>query len=555
MKTLILAAGSPDYRNMAMTHTGSQLMAVVKGRPIIAWVVGDFLKHAEGAATILTRQDDVDLIAFLSQLYDHNPRITVSPQPVTPEDSILQSTLHGLTDIDSHSRTPVRIILGDTLIKNVPYGSTDAICTSVTHDLSEKWCLTKPDESGRIITFNDKIKGLNTSEYHTVAGRYEFADGFSFKTAVLEAIAGNKKELSAALTQYAKTRPFTAVQVEPHNWIDFGHLEGLAKANLGLTEARSFNSIHINTPVPVLTKRSSNVKKLEQEAYWYNNLPKNLQTLAPRVLEFRQVEGGAELDMEYYGYPTLAEKFVYAHLSGTFWQMVMESLFTLIGHFTKVPYSLQPNVIDNIYAGKTFNRLTQLCEQNSFWKDLLSLPEINFNGRKLAGLPQLENHIRMKSAQLAANGRGSLVHGDLCFNNILFDPATGVIKLIDPRGEFGEGISIYGDIRYDIAKLRHSFCGRYDHIVEGLFSLSHDISGTEVQLNFADHAVDYNEAMFDTLVIQNGYNPHDIRFIESLLFLSMLPLHNDSLQKQKAFFYQGLAKLNDSYQIQQEKVI
>ena len=44
------------------------------------------------------------------------------------------------------------------------------------------------------------------------------------------------------------------------------------------------------------------------------------------------------------------------------------------------------------------------------------------------------------------------------------------LKILDPRGNFGID-GVYGDIRYDIAKLMHSIIGRYDFIINDLFAI------------------------------------------------------------------------------------
>jgi len=62
------------------------------------------------------------------------------------------------------------------------------------------------------------------------------------------------------------------------------------------------------------------------------------------------------------------------------------------------------------------------------------------------------------------------MHGDLCFCNILYDINSQAIKLLDPKGSFGK-IGIYGDIKYDIAKLKHYVHGKYDFIINDLFHL------------------------------------------------------------------------------------
>ena len=47
----------------------------------------------------------------------------------------------------------------------------------------------------------------------------------------------------------------------------------------------------------------------------------------------------------------------------------------------------------------------------------------------------------------------------------------------------------------------------------------------------------------------NGYNPQEIKFIEGLLFLSMIPLHKDNFSRQKVFYLKAIELLNDTVKI------
>lgn len=78
--------------------------------------------------------------------------------------------------------------------------------------------------------------------------------------------------------------------------------------------------------------------------------------------------------------------------------------------------------------------------------------------------------------------------------------------------------TIYGDYRYDLAKLSHCYHRRYDEIVNDLFEIKES----------------------DDIVI------------EALLFISMIPLHNDYPDRQLAFFCQGIKLLD--YQIEERGV-
>ena len=117
--------------------------------------------------------------------------------------------------------------------------------------------------------------------------------------------------------------------------------------------------------------------------------------------------------------------------------------------------------------------------------------------------------------------------------------------MIDPRGRLDKEATIYGDARYDIAKLRHSVVGLYDFIVQGLFKLEENSNEYNYKiLTNKDYSV--LEPIFDKYCIQNGFNPNDVKFIEGLLFLSMIPLHRENFDRQKVFFIKSIELLNSS---------
>ena len=46
-----------------------------------------------------------------------------------------------------------------------------------------------------------------------------------------------------------------------------------------------------------------------------------------------------------------------------------------------------------------------------------------------------------------------------------------------------------------------------------------------------------------------AFNPQEIKFIEGLLFLSMIPLHKDNFSRQKVFYLKAIELLNDTVKI------
>jgi len=139
-----------------------------------------------------------------------------------------------------------------------------------------------------------------------------------------------------------------------------------------------------------------------------------------------------------------------------------------------------------------------------------------------------------------------VMHGDFCFNNILYDSYSGTIRLIDPRGSFGEELpGIYGDIKYDLAKLLHSAVYSYDYIVN---DLSHfDVKANTITYTFnlrPNHEL--LTSLSYELVKRMGFSPAQINILVALLFISMCPLHSDSLRRQKLMYAHGLYLLNKS---------
>ena len=145
-----------------------------------------------------------------------------------------------------------------------------------------------------------------------------------------------------------------------------------------------------------------------------------------------------------------------------------------------------------------------------------------------------------------------LFHGDLCLSNILYDSRLNTFRAIDPRGILSSNqtgvVSLVASQVYDMMKLCHSFLGGYDFINYGYIALSsYSISSSlDVAIDFSlpeNVALVQNLASglsFDGIHSLSDYYPSTI-----LLFLSMLPLHSDSPEKQ-------LTLLANSFKIYQD---
>ncbi len=510
-------------------------MIPINGKPAIGWILEDLISKKITEATIVMLPQDQHFKDFLDWAFCKRMDLTLaeSPNPGTVLDS-----LHAgfpTTGIDG----PIRIILGDTLIQDTFEFDQDVVYTGQVEE-SNRWCVVETDNEGRILKYNDKVNGLEPP-LSALAGYYHLLDGRLLQQIAKQCIETGEHELSNVLRKYGETRPITARQTTV--WFDFGNIDNLVDARRRLLKPRSFNSLKIDPVLNTITKESENDSKLRDELDWYIEIPDELKVLTPRLVSHRHVSGRLRIVQEYYGYPTLAELFVYGDLYDDIWQSILRSVIRVHDVFRGYSGLVTPDVCHQMYFDKTWSRLEKLKSDDPYWMELLGRESITINGRKYRGVEALWDDIDTRSRALELNLQPSIIHGDLCFSNILFDLNSQIIRLIDPRGSFGQK-GIYGDPRYDAAKLRHSASGLYDFIVSGLFTAYERNGELDVRIFSTDLTIGVGKAL-DRILISAGYNIEDIQFIEGLLFLSMPPLHSDNTQRQVMMLANGLRLLNE----------
>ncbi len=357
-----------------------------------------------------------------------------------------------------------------------------------------------------------------------------------------------KDDLLAVVEQLSQRKQILFKEVE---WLDFGHEGNYHASKAMLINSRSFNSIKVNRFQGTLIKTSRNEQKLALEANYLSSLPEPLKILFPRLLDRRDTPTGTEsYRMEYYGYSNLAEYLLYWNLSEESWWCCFEALDMILSFFRAYPASIGSNAYFDFLYTKTENRICQYLESITdldFRRNILS-GGLKINGAAIPPLDDIVSFIKKSISQSYNESRFCIFHGDLCFNNILYDASSGIIRLIDPRGSFGESFpGIYGDHLYDLAKIAHSSTGNYDYLVNGLYSLHGE--GQHMELNFPLRpASSWLDEMTGWLINKNTDDPKSVNIITGSLFLSMCPLHKEDKRRQTALFLRGLQLINNEVQ-------
>jgi hypothetical protein len=305
-------------------------------------------------------------------------------------------------------------------------------------------------------------------------------------------------------------------------------------------KSRFFNHIAYHAESQTVTKTSSHQQKLIEEILWYLQLPEQLRQYVPEIVDFSLRKKSIYLTMHYLGGQTLSELYVRETCTLDEWKRIFPVIEEILAAFSGYAGQLPSGCLEEMYIKKTCQRLTQFMHQSEWPRSVRKKGYYRLNG-KIAFCPFRLFERQMKEfRRLLHNPRIHIIHGDLCFSNMLIDPRSGHLTLIDPRGSFGR-IGLYGDGRYDLAKIRHSLSG-YEHIMHDLFHLQASDDSIDLEIPFTAEQRKLRQE-WDRLL---GDCLRDVKMIESLLFLSMIPLHRDRPQRQLAMFGLGTMLLYEA---------
>jgi len=417
-----------------------------------------------------------------------------------------------------------------------------------------RWTTFQINDCGKIINIRDKgIDKNNTTESQFVfVGIFGVSDPQKFVDFIRSALLsanGAQSELDpfyVGLCDYYNSLHKSKITFYPvKHWWDFGHLDTYYETKRKISNNfRYFNNMKVDNGRGIIQKSSKNSKKLKEEIEWYLKLPSGLQYMAPRIFNYNLSFEEPSVKMEFYGYPALNDMYLYGNHNIGVWNHIFDAIENIISDMSE--YVLEPiesvailASMKSMYEVKTKLRLKKIISDKRFEQFFYN--QITINGKRLLGLNQIMDLLPdvINKVNLYDLSRFSIIHGDLCLSNILYDQRNRIVRVVDPRGGFGS-YDIYGDPRYDIAKLCHSIEGDYDFLVNSLFSLRQNQKG----LNFKVHIQNKHKAiktLFRKRLIEKWQvNYTQIKLIESLLFLSMVPLHADKYNSQIAFIARGL---------------
>jgi dTDP-glucose pyrophosphorylase len=535
----VIPAAGLGQRLMPISSAIPKAMVPIAGQPLISLIVNHLARQGVRRFVFVVGRHGDQLTSYLERTYGNSSLELCFVQQTELDGPLGAVRLAEPLAGDN----PQLVYLGDTLTRDELVFDRDFVLAHPVED-HYRWCLVKADDQGCMEQLIDKPLGPHDADLALI-GVYYFSDGALWRRCTEEVHSAGETvhgefQLSSAIARYNACKPIEVRRAS--EWFDCGSIDRYVDTRRHLLQSRRLNTIWVDD-LGILHKRSYGSDDLAHEIQWYLSVPESVKPLVPRVFGYSLSKGGTHIDLEYVPVPTLAEVYLYANVHPEVWEYAFSRILDLwkrVFYDTRSSDERGSAKALSMYWEKTESRLAEAADSVPFQDR-----RVRLNGRELPSWQEMAPRVRAALETVARRPHWSLIHGDFHFGNILFDFNSGQLKLVDPRGAFGD-VGCYGDARYDLAKFLHSFDGGYAHLAAGMFELSQDESdGFDLRL-YGGSDRDHLLACFWRWLASTGIDPGEIMLIEGLLFLSLLPLHADDPSRQAAAYLTGLTLVTDA---------
>ncbi len=365
------------------------------------------------------------------------------------------------------------------------------------------------------------------SAEHGVAGLFLFRN-----KSVLEDVP-----LSGELVRWMHESGLKFGELDLSGTKEFGLIEEYE--NLEPQKSRPFNVISISGNI--LTKQAVDDQGLElakRECAWYeqagkyniSGIPKIYST-NPLKMEYINGRNIYECDFDYKTRKSILQKLV-------------STLVNLHNLGSKEADSFS---MKEAYFNKTMRRLDKVRDLVPYATERY----ITVNDRKCRNIFYYRDELEKKLEQIKMEPF-KFIHGDCTFSNLMIS-SEGEPYLIDPRGYFGY-TDLYGDERYDWAKLYYSLVGNYDKFNLGKFKLDiggqsivdeeiiKDLDSGQIRLQITSNGWEDLEQDFFEMT---GANPYEIKLLHAIIWLSLTTYAWQDYDSVCGAFYNGLYYLEE----------
>ena len=369
----------------------------------------------------------------------------------------------------------------------------------------EKYSTIQTDPQGNITKFTNK----DTQGYdQAFIGLASIWDYTTFWTQL-----ENNLEQGEIVSAFLTPEVYPTFKTKQLKWLDTGNLDDLNKTKL-----------YFNDNPLSLYKETDEITYKENKFIKFNPSTSFIKNKAARASALKDlIPSGFNAGTNFISYDWEPGDTVYNYDSLKTYNKFLK-FFSKVIELSQV-YNAPTEVFDKFYTEKTLNRKQKFLDK--FGNKYLE-QKFTVNGTTYPSLAEVFSKIDVK--EFYQNSLYTKFHGDLQFDNILYNEETDKFTYIDWRESFGESTK-GGDIYYDLAKL-YGGCIIPYNIIKQDDSIKFSEGDTIVNYSYTNlKSLSKFKSTYENWIVSNGYDLNKIKTLTALIFLNMSPLHDEKFGK------------------------
>ena len=410
---------------------------------------------------------------------------------------------------------PFYFVASDTIFKSFTSPPNDKNWAGVSYvprKLREKYCNFKIVDN-KVVKIVDK---KDCNDDHKAFTGFLFIKNHKLFWKGLESkktIAG-ERQISNGLEILLKKDNLIAVD---GNWSDLGNKKNYQKELAKIQEFDFGKSGEF-----IYFENSKVIKFFSDHKIIHNRVKKAAYNkfVFPKISDHKS---------QFYAYSFIDGKTMYAESDISLFENFLNWLSKNLWKPQKVERIKMKKLCMDFYHKKTLDRLR-------LYKKKYKKSPIEVNGIKV---PKIESILEKINWDKLSHGLPFFIHGDLQLDNVLYDKKRKKFTLLDWRQDFS-GETSFGDIYYDLAKLKGGLFLNYDYIKLNL--MYYQSNKNKVIIDFARRSSsDIYLNIFDNFVEKKSLSIDKVNLLVGLIYLNMSPLHHAPFDK--ALYSLSLLKL------------
>ena len=508
---LILAAGL-GTRLVHLTEHINKAMLPINNKAIISHIISKFPKEYEFIVALGYKGKELQQYCQLA--FPEHKFTFVDIDNIDGKDS---GPGYSALKCKEHLQRPFYFTTADCLIDSkIPHLDGNWLGVHSTA-YPEKYSTIKADKDGNVEKFvNKNIEGYDNA-FIGLASIWDYSIFWNELQSNVES--------GEIVSAFADTTKYPSLKVKQLKWLDTGNLDDLSNTRQYFKD----QPLSLHKLTDEIAYKENRFLKFNPDNNFINNKVKRADKLG------KLIPTGFVSTDNFIGYNWEPGKTLYEYNSLELYSNFLDSLTNNINKSTLE--QITDELLYKFYINKTEQRKQKFLDR--FGESYLT-QEYTVNGVKYPSLDKILSTVSTDS--LRSNYMYSLFHGDLQFDNIIYNEELDKYTYIDWRESFG-GYTEGGDLYYDLAKLYGGSIIPYNimkqenaiNYSEGLTTVTYSYSTSAELIKF--------RKLYEKWIIDNGYSLEKVRLITGIIFLNMSPLHEEKFAKM--LWFKSLEILNE----------